>query len=286
MSSPEPSTQTIDVPARPHFLPWLAFGWAWFGKRPQLGLVPVVATLIDVGTIAQVLAWNGVHVGLTFPIPTPVIDLWTVTNTNVGGGVQVGSPNAVLVVFLVAVVEGLLAAGYLASIDSLLDGDGIAPTGDVGRYAASIVAYNLLLAAVTQFFLGGLAAVSGALALVVGVPLLVVGGYLLYAAPFLVVVGDQSLVPAVRRSVALALDGGGYLRYLIGFLVGGAGISVLVTLVVVNLGLVGIGLGLLVAATVGPAMTVATVGFVRRLDAGGFESGTDDSAGTATGEVS
>lgn len=257
-------------PDRPHFSPWLAYGWKRARERPELGVVPVVASLLDVSAITAVLAWDGFHTGIQFRFPTAVVDLWTMTNTNFGSGVTVDAGVHPVAVLVLALIEGLLAAGYLGSIDALLDGDRVSFLEGVAAYGPALVAYNVLFVAATSALLLGLASISPVLAFFVGAPVLFVGMYLLYATPFLVVVRDCSLAEAVGTSVDYATDGGAYFRYGAGFFAGVAGLSVVVTTVVVNLGVVGIGVGLAVAATLGLSASVATVGFVRRLDAGGF----------------
>lgn len=103
--------------------------------------------------------------------------------------------------------------------------------------------------------------------------------YLLYGTPYLLVANGVNFPTALRQSIERGRRGGAYPRYGIGFLISVARLTLFVTLVVMNFGVVGLLAGLVVAVTLGFALNVATTGFVRALKAGRF----DDSGSTPGG---
>ena len=111
------------------------------------------------------------------------------------------------------------------------------------------------------------------------VPALLFVGYLFFGAPYLVVAEDRALVPALERSYELAVAGGPYFGFAVGFLLLGTAISIVASLVVLNLGLVGVLVGSVVAAPAGVVFGGATMAMV--LDVG--RGSTADAAGTTGG---
>lgn len=234
------------------------------GPALPLALVPLVSSLLQFEKFQRVLGFHGGHVGVNFRFPAAVADLWTLVSLpNQGGGVHVTGPLLLLPVLVV--VQAALAAGYLGSIRSMLAGDRYAFADCVGRYFLPFLGYSAL-----TFGLGlvsvGFAAAGGrgaaALVLVVGLPAHLLLAYLFYATPYLVVVRDSGLLDALAESYRLALAGGPYAAFAGGYLVATAGISLVATAVVVNLGPVGLLLGLVGGPLVGLTLTVATMQFV------------------------
>lgn len=98
------------------------------------------------------------------------------------------------------------------------------------------------------------------------IPLSLLLGYLFYATPFLIVLRDDDLLPALRRSYALATEGGPHLRFAAdycGLVVAG---SLLATLVVATLGVVGVVLGAVAVAQLSLALAFATTRVVADVD--------------------
>jgi hypothetical protein len=266
--SGQPS-RTGPKPHDPHFLPWLQYGWDRAQPVLVLGLVPALATLLDFGTVARALLRpGGAHVGVSLSFPAPIADLWTFADLGVAGG-TLAAPS-LLVLALLVVTEGVLAAGYLGSIDDHLAGRRVDFGANLTAYAGRMVVYHALWLLLTVGVALLLASLSVALLLVVGLPAILLGSYLLYGTPYLLVLRDEPLGRAIGRSVAYARDGGAYARYGLGYLGGVALASLFVSAVVANFGPLGLLLGVAAAGTFGLALNVATMAVVRDLEAGRF----------------
>lgn len=247
-----------------------------------LAVVPLVATLLDVGRLRRLLApptpapTNDDSIGVvvsepdrvfsvTFGVPRPVSTLWSFVNAQSNGlsAGPAGFDSVVVfaVAFLVsAVVSGLLAAGYLGSIDAALDGrfDFLAA---VRSYARPLVGFTLLEAAV-GLLLVGVGIVALPLVVVVAVGLFVLA-YLFFATPYLIVVADIGLAPALGKSFELATTEGRVLGFFVGYVVVSAVLSVPISALAFAAEPVGLALAILVSAPVALLLNVATLLFVR-----------------------
>lgn len=237
-------------------------GTAVASDEPELAVVPLVAGLLAVGNVETVIGFDGFHVGLKFPFPSPILTVWSFVSLPSQG---VSGPSAVplLALPLLAVTHGLLAAGYLGRIHAVLVGRSTSFVGDVGRYAAPMVGFQLLLVGAVLALVVPL--LVSPLLFVFVVPVLLVAGYCFYAAPYLVVAADEPLVDALVHSYELATDGGAYLGFFWRFLVGGTAVSIVATAAVVNLGLVGVALGVVLAAPLAVALNAATMALAEQL---------------------
>lgn len=232
-----------------------------------LVVVPILATVLDIGRLRTLLAHTDRTVSVTFGIPRPVSSLWSFVNAQ-PSGVSIGpaSLDGILpifaMMFLGGVVSGLLAAAYLGSIEAALD-DGLDIARSVRRYGLPLVAYSLLEAVVGLLvFLPALA--SRAL---LPVAVVVIAGlaYLFFAAPYLVVVADLRLLEALRRAARLATTEASVLVFFLGYVSVSAVVSVPVSWVAFRGPPVGVGVAILLAAPVALLLNVATLLFVRDL---------------------
>lgn len=249
-----------------------------------LAVIPLVATLLDVGRLRSLLqpATPAPQPGdttrvvisepdrlfsVTFGVPRPVSTLWSFVNAQ-PNGVSTGAAGfdsvAVFVAALLvtSVVSGLLAAGYLGSIDAALDGrfDFVAA---VQAYGRPLVGFSLLEAAV-----GLLLFAAG----IVAFPLVVLAGiavfglaYLFFATPYLVVVADLGLVPALGRAFELATTEGRVLAFFLGYVVVSAVLSVPISALAFAAEPAGLALAVLLSAPVALLLNVATLLFVTDL---------------------
>lgn len=268
----------------PSFTARLADGWERALSNLPLALVPLVAALLQTDKIRQVLAFRGGHVGFRIGLPVSIVDLWqfvSVPNSgvNVDVGGSLGSPLAVVGLAATVLVQAALAAGYFGSIRDLLVSETYDFAGNVRRFIRPFLLYTLvpvlLLLPLALLFAGG-GERAFVPAVVLLVPAIIVASYLFYATPYLVVLRETDLVSAARASYGFAIGGGPYLRYAVGFalfvLVG----SGVMTAFVVNLGAVGILLGVVVASPVGLAANVATMRFVGDVDPDSPSLGSSD----------
>lgn len=257
------------------FLDLLADSWERAGPARELAVVPFVWSFLQVGQILRALGSNRV-LDIAFPLPQAVVGLWSFVNPPTPPGVSIAGPLWVLPVALLA--EGVLAAGYLGSLEETFRTGRYDFAANARRYAVDLLAYVLLVTAV-GLLVGALALASGVLGLLFGIPLFLVAGYLFYATPFLVVVEDLSIRPALARSYALAVAGGDHLTYFVKYLAVGAAVSVPVSLVA-YVGVGGLVVASAAAAPVGFALSATTLAFLRD-DRGG--RGRSRGPGYATG---
>lgn len=231
----------------------------------ELAAVPLLLAVIAVDDIGAVLGFTGGHFGIRFGFPTGVLDPWHFVDVPTAGSVSVRTGS--LVVAAVGIVlRGVLGAGYFASLrDLLVDGEYDFAAG-VERYVAQFLA----LAAIPAVALLVLSAVAlgpgGAVLVVLAIPAYLAVAYLFFATPYLVVLRDTDLVSAARASYGLAVEGGPYASYAIGYLVLLMAVSAVATGVVVNLGLLGLVLGIPALSVVGLGLNVATMRFVADVD--------------------
>ncbi|WP_254535796.1 hypothetical protein [Halomarina litorea] len=234
---------------------------SWERTRPARGLVvvPFVWSLLQVGQIFRAVGSDRV-LDVAFPFPKAVVGLWSFVNPPAPDGFSVAGPLWVLPFALVA--EGVLAAGYLGSLEQTFRTGRYDFVANARRYVVDLLVYAVLVALV-GFLVVAAALASGILGLLVGVPLFLLAGYLFYAAPFLVVTEDRSIGSALRRSYRLAVAGGEHLAFFVKYLVVGAVVSVPVSLLAYTAGVGGILLASAVAAPVGFAFSATTLAFLR-----------------------
>lgn len=236
---------------------------------PHLAVLPAIATLLAYENVVKT-ASAGPGGGMKFPMPAALPDLWTfVSVPNTGRSFELGVPLLLAPVFFV--LQAALVAGYLGSIDTVLE----AEIPDFAKHVAAntlpvlgvqIVVFALSVASFGFAFVGGmaLAPLSVLLGLVVG--------YLLWAAPILVIVRDHGVGEALVASASHAPNGGRYSAFTAGYLVAGIVVSLLLSTLVRGRPL------LLVLATIVLAyplliVSVATVKVVKSLPR--VEAGSD-----------
>ncbi|MFD1586456.1 hypothetical protein ACFR9U_05645 [Halorientalis brevis] len=252
----------------------LVAGWERASRHLALALVPFVTALLNTRKIEQVLQFDGQHVGFKLGLPVGVVDVWqftSVPNTGVtvSTGLPVSTPAALLFVPLGIAVKAGLLAGYFGSLRDVLATDAFDFAANARTYFWEFLLYELVpLVLVGPLVLlamqGGLRA-AGPL-FVVLFPAIIVGSYLFFATPYLLVLHETGLVPAAKRSYALATAGGPYLGFALRFAALVLAVSAVVTVVVVNLGPLGIVLGTIGVAPVGVALNLATMEFVADLE--------------------
>lgn len=237
-------------------------GWEWATGHPRFALVPLVTALLSVDNVARVLTFEGRTVGFTLGLPIPITDVWRLVNVpGTGGAVAAPLP----LVALGVVLQAVLLAGYLGSLRSILATGEYDPVAAARSYVVSMLAY------LGAIFVVGLGAIVfgtafGTASLVALIPVTLVLGYLFYATPYLLVLRDQGLEDALRRSADLALAGGPFFRFTLGYAGLVLVLSPFATVFVVNLGIVGVLVGAVVGAPVGLALDVTTMRFVADLE--------------------
>lgn len=271
----------------PDFLTRLSDGMERALTHLELAAVPLVLALIGIDKVARILAFDGIHAGIRFGFPLGVIDLWQFVDVPAGGGVSVQT-GSVVVLAVSVLLRSVLGAGYFGSIRGLLVDGEYDFVGAAGRYAASFLVL-VGLPAVAILVLGVLAAGPGGVLLVLlAIPGYLVVGYLFYATPYLLVLRDTDLVSAATASYEMAVDGGPYFEYALGYFVFLVVVSGIATAVVVNLGILGVGVGILALSPLGLGLNVATMRFVADVDDHSPDVGTwpGDHLGGTPGEES
>jgi len=256
----------------------------WRRKRPVVALVavPLVSAFLQYGDVERVLAFDGVRFGVQFPFPAPLLTGWSFASVpSTESGLHVVEP--VWLFPVTVAVEAVLVAGYLGSLDEGFRTGSYGFAANVASYVVPLFAYTVLANAVVLGF-GLLGLRVGVLALVSAIPALLALGYLFWAAPFLVVVEDRGFLAALRRSVALASEGGEYAEFFLKHLLVGAGVSLVMTPVMTNGGVVGVVVGAVVGAPVAFTFTLATLRFLRA-HVGDGHVAVDDVQGPGSGRI-
>lgn len=275
----------------PDFVTRLADGWRRALDHATLALVPVVLALLSADEVRAVLSFDGVHVGLKLGAPVSVVTVWQFVSTPKSGvDVDPGVPLEVLpfvavTVPLLLAVKAALAAGYFGSVRNALADEPYDFVGNVRRHFVpfllltalpALVLLPVALGAVGVGAATGSVGSAGVALLVVALPAYVAVAYLFAATPYLIVLRDAGLVDAARASSALAVEGGPYLRYMVGFAAFVLVVSPLATAFVVNVPVVGLVAGVGGGGVLGLAANVTTMRFVAEIDDPGSASSVGD----------
>ncbi|MFB6087362.1 MAG: hypothetical protein ABEJ85_02480 [Haloarculaceae archaeon] len=237
-----------------------------------LAVVPVVASLLSFSQVARALAADAGG-GVAFPFPNGLPTLWTYVSLPAGPAGTGGGGPLSLPAFLVSFALGLLVtaaleAGFLGALSNRIDGRPAAFPAGVRRFTLRMVGVQLLRSAL----------VFAVLPLFVVPPLallaILVLSYLVYGLPFVIVVHDADFVPALRRTIGHATDGGLYASYGFGHLLAGAVASVVLSTLTLTAGLPGILLGVVIVAV--PAVFVACAGLLVFRELGDGSPGPDE----------
>lgn len=274
-------------PGMPPFTTRLATGWRRALEHLPLALVPFVSALLATEKVERVATFQGGHVGLRLGLPVSVVDLWQFVNVpdetvSTGLPLPEALPLLVVAVPLAVVVRAALLAGYLGSLEGALRTGSYDFFANVRRHFVPFLVYTLLpLVVVAPLAVLDLTdGRSVGPAVLVLLPVVLVASYLFYAAPYLVVLQRTDLLAALRASYALAVAGGPYFRFALGYAGFVAAVSLVATAVVVNLGLAGVALGAVALSPVGLACNAATMRFVADVDEASPELGRWDDGPT------
>jgi len=269
----------------PSFTTRLSDGWQQSQEHIALALVPLVTALLNTEKLSAVLTFDGFHFGFRFGTPTSVVNLWTfVGPPNQGVNVNVGvpfvdPPLAFVVIPLGVIVQSALTAGYFGSIEEALSTGSFSFTANVRQFFVPFLLFTLVpLVVYLPLALLGL---GGGLDVLVAfvvllLPLMIIVGYLFYATPYLIVLQEIGLIPAAKRSYELAVQGGAYLSYFLGFLVFVFLVSLVASIFVINVPIIGLVIGLLGGAVLGLAANFTTMRFIADIDPGSPSLGTWD----------
>lgn len=269
----------------PSFSTRLRDGWEQSQEHIALALVPLVTALLNTEKLSSVLTFDGIHVGLRFGLPISVVDLWTFVDppsqgVNVSVGVPlVDSPLALIAIPLGVIIQTTLGAGYFGSIEDSLSTGSFSFGENVRQFFVPFLLLTLIpLLVFLPLALVGLGGGFDFLLplLVLLVPAMIAAGYLFYATPYLLVLRETGLIPAARRSYELAVEGGPYLSYFLGFLLFVVVVSPVASILVVNIPIVGLMIGLVGSAVLGLAANFATMRFVSDIDPGSPSLGSWD----------
>ncbi|QZY00288.1 hypothetical protein [Halobaculum rubrum] len=240
-----------------------------------LALVPLVLAALDTGKIQSVLAFDGVHVGVRFTLPASVLSTWSLVSVPNGGGVDAGvppsavrSPAALALAVGGLLVSSALSAGYFGSLANALAGEPYRFGGHVRRYLPAFLVFTVapVIALSPLVLLVGASSGLGIVVMLFALVAIAVATYLLYATPYLLVLRETDLLSATRASYALAVDGGAYLSYAVGFVAAVVVVSPVISAFVVSVPLVGLAVGLPLGAVLGLAGNLATMRFVADVD--------------------
>lgn len=264
----------------PGLLTRLADGWQRAWAHLALALVPIVLALFDTNKILAILQFEGGHIGFTFGLPISVVTIWQfVSVPNSGITVNTGIPLdmlpiAIVTVPVLLVVQAVLMAGYFGSIRNVLDDEPIRFVISCRQYfmpflIITILPFLFLLPFALGVFgagvlTGGFGGASIAL-LLVGLVVFLIAEYLFYATPYLIVLREEGIVDAARQSYRLAIQGGPYFAYTVGFAVLVLGASPIATALVVNIPVLGLPMGIIGGGILGLTANIMTMRFVAEI---------------------
>lgn len=262
----------------PTFTARLADGWKKAGDHISLILVPILLAVMQTDSIRQVLTYDGAHIGIKFGVPASVVTIWQFVSLPGSGvtanvGLPLSAPFAVVVIPGVLVLRAGLSAGYFGTIAAEL-------LGRHEGFAMSVLAYFVPFLVITALpyvilvplalgllgfgSLGEGGAIVGAVFFLI--PAFVAAGYLFWATPYLVVLRRTGFLTAARGSYQLAVDGGPYLSYTVGYLGLVLLVSAVATAVVVNVSAVGLLIGIVGGGFLGLVLNITTMRFVADID--------------------
>jgi hypothetical protein len=268
----------------------LADTTSYAGRLVVLALIPLATSLSRVDDVLALGARPGFRVSVTFGTPHPLADLWTFVDPPrpEGGGLHVDAPfvvwseptaNTPVTALAYVVGSGLLAAGYVGSIDQFVETGRYNFLGNVGTYGGRMVGYQAVVFA-GVLVVGG-AALSHPGLLFVAIPAGLVAWVLFFMTPYLVVIEDRPLVEAFERSPRLATGGVEPLAFVAVYAVIVAAGSLPLSLLVAG-GLPGVLLAAGIASVSGVLLTTFTTLFVRELVGAGDGSPVTDGSGEAS----
>lgn len=264
----------------PGFKTRLADGWRRALGSLSLALVPLVIGLTNVGKARSIAAFDGVHVGFRTGVPASVVTVWQFvsvpqTGVNVDPGVPIEAlPVTVVSVPLLLVVQAALAAGYFGCIADDLTGVESRFVGNVVDHFVPFLVLTVLPVLVLLPLALGLVGLGGTTAdatallplVFVGIVGFLVVSYLFYLTPYLVVLRDTGVLAAARGAYGFAVAGGPYLRYTAGVALFVLAVSPVMTVVAVNVPVVGLVVGHVAGSVVGLALNVTTMRFAADVD--------------------
>ncbi|WP_336360845.1 hypothetical protein [Haladaptatus sp. ZSTT2] len=242
-------------------------------KHLLLALVPLTMALMEIEKIQQIVAHHGMHVSFRVSFPSGVITLWTfVEGPTQGLTVDSIAPTVspmALVLPGYIVIQAALTAGYFGSLADALETGAYDFFANVRRYFVQFLVYTLLpmvLIAPLLVFDGQPLSSSLTLFFVLFIPIFFALTYLFYATPYLVVLRETDIISAAKGAYGLALDGGAFWRYTLGFVALSLLASAFISAFVVNLGLGGIIFGVLILSPVGLGLNFATMHLIADID--------------------
>jgi len=254
----------------------LADGWQRAGNQFPLALIPILLAVLQTDSIRQVLTHDGIHFGVKLSVPVSVVTIWQFvdppsTGVSVNAGLPLSLPFTAVVVPLAILLRAGLSAGYFGAIAARLVGrdDGFATS--VRTHFVPFLAVTVLPYLFTVPFVVGVVGTGGVGGAVLGafvilVPLMLAAGYLFWATPYLIVLRETGLLAAAQGSYGLAVGGGSYLVYTIGYVALVLLISAVATPVVVNVPAVGLPMGILGGGFLGLVLNITTMRFVADID--------------------
>lgn len=271
----------------PGFVTRLEAGMERAREHLVLTAVPIVFALLNTNKILAVVGFDGGHIGFKFGFPLSVITVWQfVSVPNSGVTVNTGLPIEMLPVAVVTVpmligLQALLQAGYFGSLKNALLGEPYEFVQQCRQYfgpflIVTAVPYLALLPLAFGIFgVGSLTGNVGGAALLFVLPAMVLylgAAYLFYPTPYLIVLRGNGLIDAARQSYALAIQGGPYVTYTIGFALFVFGVSPFATGFVVNVPVLGLPVGILAGSVLGLGANFTTMRFVADLDPAASET--------------
>jgi len=234
---------------------------AWYRKSDfiPLMLIPMITSLFSLNNIKRVLDFHGFHIGVKFLFPEDIPNLWSfVSLPNPKPGINITLAGVISLIAF-TIIGAYLAAGYLGSIKQGLESRTYEFSHNAGKYFIEMLKFRVLILLIL-FAMMGLALITP-LFVLLALPMMIFLTYLIYGTPYLIVSQELTFGEALRKSLDLALNGGKYAEYGIKYLLFAIPISIVMTLLTVNLNIIGIIFGILITAPISLTLTTTTMTF-------------------------
>lgn len=234
---------------------------AWYRETDftPLMLIPMITSLFSIDNIERVLDFHGFHIGVKFVFPEDIPDLWSfVSPPNPKSGINISLAGLITLIAF-TIIGAYLAAGYLGSIKQGLEGRTYEFSQNADKYFVEMLKFKILMLLIL-FAMMGLALIVP-LFVLLALPIILFVTYLVYGIPYLIVSQELTFEEALGENLDLALSGGEYAEYGIKYLLFALPISMIMTLLTVNLNVIGIVFGILITAPVSLTLTTATMVF-------------------------
>jgi len=222
----------------------------------HLILINIILSFLNFSEIIRVITFRGIHFGLKITFPTSIHVLWDFVSTPLTKSIYTGGFIGIILSITTLLLSALLAGGYIGVILRELNLKKPMKFIEYSvRYFPHILVYEVLIYALSlllsfSLFISSVIFISTIFLFFILI-------YFIYATPFIIVIKDLSMINALRESMYLATKKS-YIIYTLLYVSITLVISIPITLITVNLNILGIIIGSIIASIPSLILTIAT----------------------------